>query len=429
MRIIVMSLLVLICHTGYAHTLYSRMSECEPNLSINGKEFRATVNSKRSESKDDQINKVRQKLYRIISQQLNDYPNGLIEQSVLFTNNSQTKQVTGTVAVKHVKRCTGKTYHITQDSLELLTAIVNKNDFPAIKFTTEYTFTPSLPEEIKPIDVDGKITHNSVFGVPLGATYEEARTKLERFSLQWPINDNLFIALIGRNHLFIFENDIFKGYQYHHSLLPMSLANQLELVTLDIELLANDAIFSTKMLLAENQKNTLKKAYPTVAFQTMHSDNETSFSKIESVQVGKLAEINQLKSIPCYKDNTSFNQFLTQQKEKLVSFIDVNDKRSLLTGCLQKFTLTGNNKLKEIILLDEIGNGQNNAKTINTLVSSLKPWTLDKVKYGQTASELLALGATLEWQQALLETPQWHGIFEMYDDVIYAGKIIPLALD
>lgn len=429
MRFITISMLMLFSQISSAHTLYSRISECTPKLDINGKEFQATVNVKRGASDKEQIDQARKKIFNIIENQLENYPNGLIEQSVLFKKNRQTQQITAIVSAKQVENCQGETHKITSNNLELLTAIVKENAFPAIKLSTEYTFTPELPEEIKPIEFDGSITNKSAFGVPLGASYEEAVNSLGRFTLYWPINNRLSIALIGRNHLFMFENNVFIGYQFHNNLLPMSLANQLELVGMDFQLTAANKVINSKDYLSENEKRVLEKSYAKVSFQSMHHDNETSFSKIESIQIGKLHEINKSKTLPCYNSNNSFNQFLTQNKLSLVSFIDVDEKKSLLSGCLQKFTLSGNGKLREVNLLDEIGSADKNSQTISALVKTLKPWTLDQVKYGQSASELLALGAKLEWQQALLETPKWHGIFEIYDDVIYSGKVIPLALD
>lgn len=426
MKASVLGFLFLFCQVSFANTLYSRISECTIDQTAKGKEFKVTINYNRSENQQEQFNAVRKKLFARINKELAHYPNGLIEQNVFFKSNFQPSQLTGTVTVKQVESCSGKTYKITEDNLQLLSTIINENKLPSIKFTTEHTFVPQIPEQIEQIALDGKITEDSIFGLSIGDSYHSAIEKLGRFTLVWPIDDSLKLTLIGRNHLFVFKNDVLAHYQYHSNLLPMSLANQLELEAMDFDILLASSNINIKDNLSDTLVSELQGSFSNVSFNSIHNDGVTSFKKLKSFSIGKPILINTTNSLACYNGDTAFEQFLSNKNHNLVYFVDVDNKSAMLSGCLQKFVLSASGKLKEIILLDEISKAQSNSQIVDLWVSNLKPWTFDNIKHGQSVDELLALGAKQEWQNLLLETTNWLATFDVYEDAVYTGKIIPL---
>ncbi|MFY8351197.1 hypothetical protein AAEU29_11730 [Pseudoalteromonas sp. SSM20] len=426
MRALVLFVLFLFCQISYGNTLYSRASECSIDLGVEGKEFKTSVNYNRSKDEQEQLNALRKKLFTLIKKQLGQYPNGLIEQSVIFKNDIQTRKLIGTAVVKPVANCSGKTYEINEDNLRLLSTILSENTFPAIKFTTEHTFEPQIPKQIERIKFDSQISKSAIFGIAIGDSYDDTITKLRRFTLVWPINNSVKMTLIGRNHLFLFEDNLLVHYQYHSNLLPMSLANQLELEAMDFKINLASSSINIKDNLSDKQKNELQNIFSDVTFSSIHHDGETTFSRLNSFSIGEPIEIKNLTKLPCFENDANYDQFLIKNKDAMVSFVDVDNKSALLTGCLQKFVLLANGNLKEIALLDEISKGKANIQIITILINHLKPWTFNNIKHGQSVAALSALGAKIEWQQAVLETPNWHGIFEIYDDAVYSGKIIPL---
>ena len=427
MRFIFICFLFFFSHISFAHTLYSRMSECIPDLQRKGAEFSATVNYKKNSSEEEQLELVRKKLFARIQKNLPKYPNGLIEQTVIFKKNIQHQQITGIVALKQIKSCNGKTYKITQNNLKLLSVIIAKNQFPTIKLKTEHKLPTHQPKKLTPIQAQGHISTQSIFGISIGDSYETAVNKLGRFTLVWPVSDSLKLTLIGRNHMFLFENNKLKRYQYHSQLLPTSLANQLELTATNNSIKLQSSEINLKDLLSNEQKHELTKTFSSVVFQQMRVDGQRTAERIKSLSVGEPIAIDNYAQLPCFDGTNSFNQFISTNINALIYFIDVDNSPALLSGCLQKFVLSTDNKLKHIELLDVISASQTENNVINTLVSAFKPWSFGKVKHGQKVTSLVSLGAKIEWRQAMLETPNWQGTFEIYDEAIFSGKVIPFT--
>lgn len=427
MKGIFICLLFILCQVSYANTLYSRASECTADLDAEGKEFKTSVNYNRSKDEQEQLNAVRKKLFTLIKKQLNKYPNGLIEQSVIFKSDIETRKLIGTVVVKPIANCSDKTYEINEDNLRLLSTLLSENTFPAIKFTTEHTFEAQIPKQIERIKFDGQISKSAIFGIAVGDSYDDTITKLGRFTLVWPINNSVKMTLIGRNHLFLFEDNQLVNYQYHSNLLPMSLANQLELEAMDFKINLASSSINIKDNLSDKQKSELQNIFSDVTFSSIHHDGETTFSRLNSFNIGEPIEIKNLNNLPYFENDANYDQFLIKNKDVMVSFVDVDNKSALLTGCLQKFVLLANGNLKEIALLDEISKGRANIQIITKLISHLKPWTFNNIKHGQSVAALSELGAKIEWQQAVLETPNWQGTFEIYDETIFSGKVIPFT--
>ncbi|BBN81829.1 hypothetical protein PA25_18140 [Pseudoalteromonas sp. A25] len=308
-----------------------------------------------------------------------------------------------------------------------------------VHFKTKLQFATSRTLKLNTAFAAGKstienftITPKSVFGIKIGNQLTEAEQIVGRFSATWPINEQHKIRFIGREHAFLFKNDTLIGYQYHNSLLPISFRNNLEIISNQLQIAISDTNTEklSDLYIDEVLEQKLTSQFSNISTSRVKISEEEVLVQLQGLSIGALISKNTpVQALPCYRNNSNIDDFLSANKQSLIEIIDVDNRLSYITGCSQRIMAYDSGKVKSVELLEPFSATNAFLFAIKRMIGAIEPWQFEGVKYGGPKSQLDKFKLIQSDKHTLsVESGQWLGIFNLYDEQLTNATLYPKAL-
>ncbi|TQF66826.1 hypothetical protein [Pseudoalteromonas luteoviolacea] len=278
------------------------------------------------------------------------------------------------------------------------------------------------------------VTPESAFGAKLGESYAEIIERFGRFSLLWPINDTIFMAVLGRRHAFLFENQKFVGYHYNSELLPVSLTNMLEQT--DVGEISVDGKNAYELgagprgQITKKHIELFKLYFDNIDWSTWKDgyDPTEKFIVVSGLSIGdwKISK-HKANPIPCFDFEKDVEQFVGENTGRLISSVDKKGRLNYLTGCMQQIVIE-HGLVSEVNLLEQWTTSRAKLLIKDNTLSQLSPWQFLTVKEGDPEEVLNGIGYTEYSRESVpFISAKWQGEFLKYDGMLYAAKLKPVT--
>ncbi|TMP43787.1 hypothetical protein CWB96_17600 [Pseudoalteromonas citrea] len=412
-----------------AYDIYPRGSECEVLPEAPEVQFSTTYKTRKKDSQEQSLDKVKQRLLQKTEQALEKYNTSLVVKSMNFKKHSD-----GTLIAKSsfipVISCSKHTPVITNTTLDLFSNhVMHSKRMMSLGYNMVVNKVPSKIAELK---LESNLASpNKVFGIPFGDKLHEVEQKIGRFSMLWPIAEGAHLGFIGRDHVLFFSNNTFVGYQYNESLLPIYLRNQLELFNEQVQVYnpTNNTTYLGGTELTPKYAMGIQSTYDNVQVVKVKVSNEKLESRLVGFSIGDVSLVERkLKKLPCPDIATAFNE-ISVQEAQLVKLYDYNGKRSYLTGCHQKVNLNQYGTVTSVELLDPISGLNMELRGGQRLLEGLNSWQFALVSQGDPIKAISGkeLGErtfdVVEWSNE-----RWQGHFVLEHNKVVAGEMVPIEL-
>ncbi|WP_145925116.1 hypothetical protein [Pseudoalteromonas luteoviolacea] len=199
------------------------------------------------------------------------------------------------------------------------------------------------------------LNENSIYGLGLGESYDNALKVIGRFSFDWQVNDIWRLVTVGRNTALFFKQDILVGAQYHRQLLPKVWSNLIELAASKPSLkvdgnslnIVNQAISASHLAVLEQQ-------YSMLDYDTYRISEDESELRIAGLVIGKLpTQADLIASLPCYDEYTPVQDFINEYSDGLPKLYGQTGKTGFLTGCGQIIQVRNDNRFISLVLTEQ----------------------------------------------------------------------------
>lgn len=349
------------------------------------------------------------------------------------------QEVNGKFRIQIVDNCLDEQKVIALGEVEKLTQfsfILGIDNDPeesksAQEIEYNYTFQTNR-EKIK----DQSITSNTIsseiiLGAKLGDSFALVESLFGRFSLVWPLQNEMKIALVGRNHAFYFQQEKLVGYQYGESLLPVSLANRIELFSKALTIQFKGNSTDLKGALTDEQVKQLKEEVDGLIVKNVSENKASTTSiKIQNFYIGEVA-FEAIKSDLICLQGSNLNDQILKNTGHLVQFVDQWDELNYLSACRQILQVGTSGKVLKLELLDEWSSKNASLPNASQLFDGFKPWSFLSITQNTKLSGLENLGRVdvfLDTAEFESNDGQWRGQFIIEDDRLISAELEPNAL-
>ncbi|WP_419148623.1 hypothetical protein [Pseudoalteromonas 'SMAR'] len=338
MKTILITSILLASSSVSASQVYMKGSDCDINkfskvieVYAQGFEYiqarnKRLIQQRANERNKELIKQIKQNLLSKLSHRAKQYPNGLLITKTTIENDYQRNErklsVKGRVEATEVIESCRKHEVIAAEQYQLLTASSIAGQFENSK--VELNFEIDM-NELKQATVETEIDQpvistKSVFGIAFGEDYQAAKQKVGRFTLTWPVNKTQKLAFIGRDHALLFENERLKGYQYGFNLLPLGMANYINIyqVGLMLEIDGEAQLIEQTELSEQLVENIKAHSDKAVVFQQRKYTNEP-ITLLSELYIGDMS-LSQPSTLPCYDGKSDIQAFITQHQSQLLQW-------------------------------------------------------------------------------------------------------------
>ncbi|RZF83186.1 hypothetical protein EXT46_06990 [Pseudoalteromonas sp. CO325X] len=422
-----LALAVVYSCSSYSHSVYSRASEChvdERSAQSVQVTYRALMGSF---SDDELITQTKEKLLHKLQDIADNTDAGIMETAVSFKRDPNSSNIDAIAQIASVTECYGDRFKITKENIDYLSSTVFKYTSNDLDIETSFTLPAAPLKQLQQLTPTLILTEDSIFTFKMGDEFAQVLEKLGRFTMLWPINDTKLLAFIGRNHVFSFHQGKLVGYQYNQALLPISLANQLEIVAEDFTFSLNGAQFASTATLDGQQAALIDSAYSDPKFLTLQqvSDLDETAQKLAGFSVGKpFTDFSKVQTSPCYQHAMTIDEYISTYGNSLIQLVDADNKRAFFTPCRQKIVMSTAEQVDHIKLMEDFSARRAGIYGKNELFDTFSKWQFAGLGQGDPYAKLEAMGnANLEWDTAYVTTEKWHGQFLVIDDTLISGKV------
>lgn len=369
---------------------------------------------------------VKMKLFEALSTKAQAYSYGVIVDRVVLKerikDTSKEVSVSGRIVAYPVTACE-TSEAITAKNYNMITATSFSGKTQRIAFNVEIDPNPNVhvPKQTQVDDM--VISQKQIFGIRLGYTYTEAEKKVGRFTLVWPLNERQKLAIIGRNHALLFENNLFVGYQYAFNLLPVSLANLINIYDINLAIhIQDETVEITKVTLSEKVMMAIKNTFPSVTFYQEGKYTKEPKTKLSGLQIGEF-NVTKPAALSCYKGQIEIDEFVQHHQQSLVQWQSVDAKTVFYTGCNQLIELNKLGKVTSLKLLEPWSLSNANLIGLADMTSVLSPWEFYGVHYLDPENKASLVGEIEDFYGTIEVTAElWAGHFKSYDGQLVSAE-------
>ncbi len=288
----------------------------------------------------------------------------------------------------------------------------------AIDVTLDINNSPKFTQFNNPL-----ITPTNFFGLQFGSSYEQVLASLGLASLSLSDSNNA-ILVYGRNHAFHFKNNVFIGYQFHETLLPMVINNELSLANekLQISTGTDQAIFLDTDL-TQPTINKLKNSFDEVETASYKVSINKSEQRVVGISHGELVE--HIKSnTQCYNGTILADEYLKKHKNsKTLKVVNEDHDNIIITPCYE-FIYEGNGYISKLKLVEPFSTAKIKLAALAGYINQSTQWNLSGVKYNAPVASLAKLGDYDEFFDSAEFTSQhWDGYFYIYDGKLLSAEL------
>ncbi|MCF6434171.1 hypothetical protein [Pseudoalteromonas sp. MMG022] len=420
-----------VCASSQAATLYHQSSECTHDANqkpVNVYSLYTDISGKPAKTIEEEA-KLRMlgKIQAKMAETGSDY----VIKHVSFRYDED-QFVNSYVSILPVKSCENGIVINEKYAHRLHSRIINFESNLALDTTTTLKFR-SQPHAVSPLSIKNtNVTHNMPFGIALGSHFDSAQKNVGRFSALWPVNDTLKIAFLGRDNAFIFQNDKLTGYQYSRSLLPIDLRNRVELISEQpsFHFVHNDQSQTVQKFIDRQQQASLEKYFNEVQSVNIKVSDDLIRSQLEGLTIGdKLEKSVVVNQMPCFTGQTNIDEFVSKHHSSLLKLIGFNNKVSYITGCSQSIELHHSGKVSSIELFEPISQTNGALYNLNSLLATIQNWSYSDIHYGDNQSVLKQFKTTTKGNGVIeVDSQNWFGIFNVYDQTVASATLYPKAI-
>ncbi|USD28612.1 hypothetical protein J8Z24_00385 [Pseudoalteromonas sp. SCSIO 43201] len=374
----------------------------------------------------DLLDGVKRSLFEALIEKSEEQGRDLIIDKVVLKerlkDNGKLVAVSGRIFAYPVIACRTKTA-ITADNYEMITATAFSKKTHTVSSQITIDLNAKRAEQKVTQVKDTAITPTEVFGVALGDTFAAAEQQIGRFTLVWPVNSHQKLATIGRNHAFLFEHDKLVGYQYAFTLLPVALANLINIHDIDAKVQVEDeSLAIIHRPLSQHHVSVLTARYANVAFFQEGRYTKTPNTKLSELTIGRF-HIDEPTTPPCYQGKTDIDLFIEQQQSHLIQWQDVERKTILYTGCHQLMELNKLGKVTSVKLQEAWSLRNANLIGLASISQVLLPWQFYGISYLDPQSAASKLGKVERFYDTIeVAAPKWVGHFKAYEGQLVSAE-------
>lgn len=349
------------------------------------------------------------------------------------------QEVNGKFRIQIVDNCIDENKAIAIDEVDKLAqfsfilGIDNDDEESQAEQEIEYNFTfETNRKKIKDQSIKSHIiSPEIILGARLGDSFSLVESLFGRFSLVWPLKNELKIALVGRNHAFYFQQDKLVGYQYGESLLPVALANRLELFSKELMIQFKGESIDLKGALTDEQVKLLKQEVGGLIVKNVSENKASTTSiKIKDFYIGKV-DFETIESDLVCLNGRRFHDQILKKTGHLVQFVDQWDELNYLSACRQILQVGTSGKVLKLELLDEWSSKNASLPSASQLFDGFKPWSFLSITQNTKLSGLENLGQV----DVFLDTAEfessdglWRGQFFIEDERLISAELEPNTL-
>lgn len=371
---------------------------------------------------------VRLSLFDALSEEAKAFEKGIIIKNASFKRTadgwSKRAVVSGKVVAQPVLSC-HYTEVLTAKNTELISGAVFSSK-PTTHSITYNTMIDPNKSRLKPKlteVLDTSVTTDQVFGIKLGDSFSQAEEKIGRFTMQWPINAYQKFTFIGRNNVFLFEHDKLVGYQYAFNLLPISLANLIDIYDVSLSTpLSHQQTQIANRDLDEMTVSALKEKFPDIKFFVEGRYTTDPKTKLSALTIGK-TEIAKPIAPACWSGQEDIKAFITKHQGDLMQWRGIDKKTLFYTGCNQLIEQSQFGRVIGVKLLENWSLSNANLSGLSVISNVLTPWQFYGVNYLDPESRASQIGS-IEHLYGTIEVvnSDWVGHFKSYDGQLVSAE-------
>ncbi|XQF92881.1 hypothetical protein ACOBV9_00575 [Pseudoalteromonas espejiana] len=296
-------------------------------------------------------------------------------------------------------------------------SLSNTIEGKAIEVTLDIS-SPEFTEFENPL-----ITPTDFFGLQFGSSYEQVLASLGLASLTLSDKNNT-ILVYGRNHAFHFKNNVFKGYQFHETLLPMVINNELSLANEKLQVsTGTEQAISLDTNLTQQAINRLKNSFDEVETASYKISINKSEQRVIGISHGELIKHIE-NTTQCYNGNVLADEYLKKHKNnKTLKVVNEDHENIIITPCYE-FIYEGNGYISKLKLIEPFSTTNIKLNALASYINQSTHWNLSGLKYNDPVSSLAKLGNYDEFFDSAEFTSQyWDGYFYIYDGKLLSAEL------
>lgn len=296
-------------------------------------------------------------------------------------------------------------------------SLSNTIEGTAIEVTLDIS-SPEFTEFENPL-----ITPTDFFGLQFGSSYEQVLASLGLASLTLSDKNNT-ILVYGRNHAFHFKNNVFKGYQFHETLLPMVINNELSLANEKLQVsTGTEQAISLDTNLTQQAINRLKNSFDEVETASYKISIDKSEQRVVGISHGELIKHIE-NTTQCYNGNVLADEYLKKHKNnKTLKVVNEDHENIIITPCYE-FIYEGNGYISKLKLIEPFSTTNIKLSALANYINQSTHWNLSGLKYNDPVASLAKLGNYDEFFDSAEFTSQyWDGYFYIYDGKLLSAEL------
>lgn len=421
---------MLFSSTSLANALYHSSANCKALPNSGPIKILTKVQGKLHSNEYQQLTqKATDKTLEKIFSLLPKYSNGLMISSASYTGrlNLQSMRIYVNATLQQVGECEFEENVITQKDIKTIYKLEIANFDIVNKATIEISqevgaIKDRLAEQYLE---NNTVSAKNIFGIQMGDSISEAKRKIGRFSLTWPLDNGIKLLTIGRRHALFFDKDILVGYQYSESLLPIVLRNKVELIGEEVFFeLSDSMVVSMDGEITKQQATLLREKFRNV---TLHNVAD-AFTEEQSLKVSSLAlgrvhfdTFNNILSCINFKKDS---HTLVSSSSPIIEFVNIDNRLSYLSGCRQLLTMNQSLKIHKLELLDSLSSHNAELYHVKELFNSFTSWQFLDVSEGGSVQQLEVSGnVSYDFDQVEYENGAWYGMFYVEGERLIAAEL------
>ncbi|MDK1288396.1 hypothetical protein [Pseudoalteromonas umbrosa] len=425
MRFTILFFLLTISCTSNANQVYFRGSECIKDPGIRDVHFRESAHFDKKYSKEEAVAEIKKvlldKAYRKASE-----GSSYIVESVIFKQDEEkinagkvtrSAEITGFLHLSAVTGCE-EGQAIAKNESNKLSFYFN---YSKIKVEEVQLDTSIQVQKIPSLKISG----NSIYGLKLGVSYQDALKQVGRFSFDWRVNDKWRLVTVGRNTALFFEQDRLVGGQYHRQLLPTVWSNLIELAATKPMLEVNGNEINMKNhAMSGSYLTSLEQKYSLLDYDTFRISEDEVELRLSGLALGRVPNKQEFAfSLACYDEQSAAQDFVDKYRNSLPRFYNQAGEIALLTGCSQVLYLWNDEGFKSLLLSERANFSSTKFIHSKLLSKGFSDWSFYGVKYlsGVHSNDVLSIKSA-EDDVYEIKAADWQGYFVTDQEQAFQGQ-------
>ncbi|MDK2596202.1 hypothetical protein [Pseudoalteromonas obscura] len=426
MRSVLFLWLLPLSFSSSAADIYFRGSECTEAANAKEVYLREEASFEKGEARKEVMSALKQRLLNKASQLTYEgNSTGYIVESLKFKLDeakikggkiTRSTRVTGFLQLSPVSQCSHG-QKIKQDEANKLGFVYNYAKISLEKVELENAIRG---QQLR----SALLNKDSVYGLKLGTTYEQALNKIGRFSFDWQVDSKWRLTTIGRNTALYFHQGVLVGAQYNRQLLPMIWSNLIELAATKPTMEAGGVEVSLlHQAISDSYLAELEHKYDMLDYDTFRVSEDEVELRLSGVVIGDTLSLKEVvPTMACYDERRGVQSFIDEYGEQLPAFYDQLGNKGLITGCSQIINLWDDRNFKSLSLIEQAN--FNSAKLLlsKAISNALSDWSFYNVKYlnGISAHPELVIKDSKDGIYEV-QIGGWFGHFSTDQELAYEG--------